>query len=237
MSETQLLILPFYVIADVSYSMTQPSGDAGQTPLEAVNSIVPTLKDALEAQPILGDKVRFSLIDFSDDARTQIPLCDLIKVENGAIPTLVGRGGTSYAAAFQTLKQQLDTDVRQLKEDGHKVHRPAVFFITDGEPSDDEPVWRQAFAELTDPGFKARPNFIPFGVADAKKEILDHLVYPPGKMRSFVTKEGGDATAAIKAIAEKLIGSVIASANSVSEDSESGGFVLADEDEDDGEWL
>lgn len=236
MPETQLLILPFYVIADVSYSMTQQNSE-GKAPLDAVNTIVPALKDALDAQPILSDKVRFSLIDFSDDARTQIPLCDLSQVETAAIPTLVARGGTSYAAAFQALKAQLDADVRQQKADGNKVHRPAVFFITDGEPSDDEPVWLQAFAELTDPSFKFRPNFIPFGVADAKKEILDHLVYPPGKMRSFVTREGADPAAAIKAIAEKLIGSVIASANSVSEDSESGGFVLADEDEDGGEWL
>jgi uncharacterized protein YegL len=235
-SDTQLLILPFYVVADVSYSMTQATGDGG-SPLASVNGIVPALRDAIESNPILKDKVRFSLIDFSDDARTQIPLCDIMTIQNASIPQLVARGGTSYSAAFRTTKDQLDADVRQLKADGHKVHRPAVFFITDGEPSDPDNEWQQAFAELTDSGFNARPNFIPFGMGDAKKDVIDQLVYPQGKMRSFVAREGADAAAAVKSMAEKLIGSVIASAMSVDKGGESGGFVLADEDEDDGMWL
>src|SRR4051812_32382774 len=111
---SEQLVLPFYVVADVSYSMTQaPSGGDGATsPLDAVNQIVISLKDALDENPILSDKIRFSLVDFSDDARTQIPLCDLSKVDVPSIPKLEGRGGTSYAAAFAAVKQQIDSDVR-----------------------------------------------------------------------------------------------------------------------------
>lgn len=236
-TQTEQLVLPFYVLADVSYSMTQepPHGD-GATPLTAVNQIVPALKDALDENPILSDKIRFALVDFSDDARTQIPLCDLSKVDNASVPALVARGGTSYAAAFASIRQQIDSDVRQLKADGHKVHRPAVFFLTDGEPSDEEQAWQQAFADLTDSGFKARPNVIPFGVGDAKKVMLDKLVYPQGKMRSFVAKDGANPADAIRSMAEVLISSVIASANSMSADGTAGGFVLPDDDEDD-VWL
>jgi uncharacterized protein YegL len=233
---SQQLVLPFYVLADVSYSMTQPGPNGGDAPLMALNTIVLALKDALDENPILRDKIRFSLVDFSDEAQTQIPLCDLMDVHPSAIPLLAARGGTSYAAAFDAIRQQIDADVRQLKADGDKVHRPAVFFLTDGEPSDDETTWRKAFADLTDASFRFRPNIIPFGVADARKEVLDQLVYPPGRMRSFVSKDGTKAADAIRSMAEILISSVIASANSVSSEGEAGGFVLPDEDED-AVWL
>ena len=233
---TEQLVLPFYVLGDVSYSMTQPGPDGTQTPLEALNDVVVSLRVALEENPILSDKIRFALVDFSDDAQTQIPLCDLLRIDTNDIPTLTPRGGTSFAAAFSAIRLQIDSDVRQLKADGNKVHRPVVFFLTDGEPTDSDGEWQRAFAELTDGSFRARPNVIPFGVADAPKAILDQLVYPPGKMRSFKAKEGADAAGAIKSMAEILIGSVIASANSISEDGPSGGFVLPDMDEDE-DWI
>lgn len=237
---TEQLVLPFYVLTDVSYSMTQthqtsPDGPH-KTPLEAVNEVVPALKDALDENPILGDKIQFALVDFSDDAQTKIPLCDLLKVDTASIPTLTARGGTSYAAAFRAMRQQIDSDVRQLKADGYKVHRPAVFFLTDGEPSDSEADWLAAFGELTDSSFKARPNIIPFGVGEAKKVVLDKIAYPQGRMRSFIAKDGVDPADAIRSMAELLISSVIASANSMSADGTAGGFVLPDEDEDE-VWL
>lgn len=237
MSEKQLL--PFYVLADVSYSMTQvqPSLDGPpSSALDALNKIVLSVKDSLDMNPILGDKIRFSLIDFSDDAQTQIPLCDLMQVKVGDIPQLNARGGTSFAAAFRALRQQIDSDIRQLKADGHKVHRPAVFFLTDGEPTDPDGDWQSAFSDLTDSAFKFRPNVIPFGVGEAKKAVLDQLAFPVGKMQSFVLKEGANASAAIANMAEKLIGSIIDSANSVTAEGESGGFVPPDVDEDD-DWL
>lgn len=229
------LVLPFYVVADVSYSMTQ-SIDGQRTPLEALNTVIPAVKDALDENPILGDKVRFAFLDFSDDAQTKIPLCDLMKIESAQIPVLAPRGGTSFVAAFRAVQSQIDHDVRQLRADGHKLHRPAVFFLTDGEPTDAEQDWKAAFAALTDASFKPRPNVIPFGVGEAKKSILDQIVFPPGKMRSFVAKDGIDPADAIRSMAEILIASVLASANSVSEDGQAGGFVMADPEDDD-DWL
>jgi uncharacterized protein YegL len=231
---TEQLVLPFYVLADVSYSMTQRID--GVSPLDQLNKLVLELKDALDENPILGDKVRFALVDFSDDAQTQIPLCDLMKVDTHAIPVLQARGGTSFAAAFTTLRQQIDADVLQLKADGHKLHRPVVFFLTDGEPTDPDGDWQRAFADLTDPDFRARPNVVPFGVGDARKALLDQLAYPPAKMRSYVAKDGANPADAIRSMAELLISSVIASANAIAADGESGGFVLPDPDED-GDWI
>ena len=75
------------------------------------------------------------------------------------------------------------------------------------------------------------------GVAQAKKAILDQLVYPPGKMRSFIQQNPNDAANGIKAMAEILIGSIVGSVTSFSEGSESGAFMLPEPDEDEDVWL
>lgn len=230
---TQQVLLPFYLCVDVSYSMSAARPD-GQSPIKSANGIATEVRDSLYVHPLLIDMVRFAIVDFSDDAQTVIPLCDLTKIDKDDMPTLTVRGGTSFAVAFRQLRNQIDSDVRQMKADGHKVHRPAVFFLTDGEPTDDDAAWRQALAELTDPTFAARPNIIPFGVADAKKQLLDQIAFPQGKMRSFVMREGADAATAIKQMAEMLIGSMVASGNSVTMGS--GGGFIPPEDED-GDWL
>lgn len=248
---TEMLVLPFYVMVDVSYSMTQVptkviDGVASESPLSAGNRIVHEVKKALELSPILADKVRFSLLDFSDESYVAIPMCDISRVAPADIPVLQARGGTSFAAAFNLLRRQIPQDVAQLKADGHKVHRPAVFFLTDGEPTDGDGEWQQAFAALTDPSFHERPNVIPFGVAEAKKNVLDQLAFPQRTdpsdtkgMRSFIAREGSDPASAITSMAEMLISSILASANSFTGGASSAGFIPpeADADEEDTVWL
>jgi hypothetical protein len=231
--DDRTLALAFYLLVDVSYSMDG-------APLDAVNRILPEVVDTIEESPTLGDVVRFGALDFADEARTVLPLGDLRDVK--AIPQFTARGGTSYAAAFRQLRQEIESDLAQLRREGFKVYRPAVFFVTDGAPTDAVPELRAAFAELTDPVFRGRPNIIPFGVTpELPKSVLDPWVYPKqgdsGKpMRSYVYGGSGDAATAIRQITEVLISSIVASANSVNDAGTAGGFVPPD-DEDLGDWI
>jgi uncharacterized protein YegL len=232
-ADDNLLVLAFYVVIDVSYSMLQ--SDA----ITQANGILPTVTDAIEASPTLGDIVRLGAMDFSDDARVVLRLGDLRDVDN--LPTLSVRGGTSYAAAFRLLRQEIEKDFAQLKSDNYRAYRPAVFFITDGEPTDDAAEIDAAFRELTDPSFRARPNIIPFGVGGARKDMVDPWVYPKSTdsqkpMRSYVARDGMDPAVAVNQIAEILVSSVIASANSVNTGGSTGGFVPPD-DEDLDDWI
>lgn len=230
--ETGPKILPFYLVVDVSVSML----DNGK--MDRANEIVPGVADALAKNPIVSDKVRFGVIDFSDDARVVLPLCDLLQQDT--LPGLSVRGGTSYAAAFRTLRQQIEADVHQLKhDDGYMVHRPAVFFLSDGEPTDTEAEWKQAFAELTQydkstgVGFRMFPNVIPFGVDRADGRILKQLIHPATgnkPMRMYLTEDGADPAAAISGCAEILISSVIGSASNM-EGGGSGSPMLPDPDD------
>jgi uncharacterized protein YegL len=208
MEHTGAQLLPFYVVVDVSISMQGRK-------LDAANEILPQIVDALAQNPILSDKVRFGLIDFSDDASVRLPLCDLLE-PNLALPGLAVRGGTSYAAAFGLLRREMDANIAQLKGDGYVVHRPAVWFISDGAPTDPEPVWRQAFTDLTTA--KAYPNLIPCGVDQADVQVMGSLIHPATgskQMAMYMMEQHTDPAKAITGMAEILISSMIQSGYSL----------------------
>jgi uncharacterized protein YegL len=223
-TQTKANILPFYMVVDVSFSMSL------EGKIDSANGIIDELTVALAEQPVVADKVRFGVIDFSDDAQVALPLCDLSMTP--APPPFATRGGTSYVAAFQRLREQIEKDVAQLKADGFAVHRPAVFFISDGEPTDEESAWRQAFAELTSydketkTGFAYFPNVIPFGIG-ARPDTLRDLIHPQQRSRAYFMKDGANAGKALAEMAEILIASTMLSGASFGNGGP--GFVLPDE--------
>jgi uncharacterized protein YegL len=219
-------ILPFYLVVDVSYSMLD------EDKIGQANRIMPDIQDALAENPVVADKVRFSVIDFSDDAQVILPLCDLSI--QPALPKLEVRGGTSYVAAFTTLRHQIDRDVSQLKADGFEVHRPALFFVSDGEPTDDDQEWRRAFTELTaydritKTGFAFFPNVIPFGLG-ANPGTLRDIIHPQDRSKAYFMKDGAEPGPALRQMAEILIASTLLSGSSFGQGGP--GFVLPDDDD------
>jgi uncharacterized protein YegL len=214
--EDQGKLLPFYLVCDVSYSMVE--SDA----LIAANDILPALSQALEKDPIIGDKVRFGLIDFSDHAQVLLPLCDLLDVDS--LPTLEGRGGTSFKAAFDLLRTQIEHDVNLLKADGYKVHRPAVFFLSDGIPTDLDQEWRASYAALTEydsstgQGNRMYPNIIPFGLQGCDPAMLQQLIHPATgnqAMKMFLAEKDQTAASAVTKMAKLLVASVIQSGSNL----------------------
>jgi uncharacterized protein YegL len=223
-------LLPFYVVIDVSFSM---SG----TKLASASQIMPMVLDAVAKAPILADKVRFAVVDFADDAQVRLPLCDILD-DGVRLPGLTTRGGTSFSAAFRTLRAEIESNVKQLKADGFLVHRPAVFFVSDGEPTEEDSVWKSAFDDLTrydkesKTGFSMYPNFVPFGVDDADPKTLQQLIYPNDgnkPMRMFMQTSGSDAASAIAGMAEVLISSVLASGESMAQGNS--GIILPSDDD------
>jgi uncharacterized protein YegL len=209
-------LLPFYLVVDVSHSMQGAK-------LDSANKIMPSVLDALAGAPILADKVRFAVMDFATDAQVRLPLCDLLD-SDVKLPELTLRGSTSYASAFRLLRTELEVNIKQLKADGFAVHRPVVFFLSDGTPTDSSEEWQAAFAELTNydletkRGFPLYPNFVPCGVAEADPKVLQTLIHPSGgnkQMKMYLMDEGQDPAKAINMIAEILISSMLASGTSL----------------------
>ena len=202
------VVLPFYLLCDVSYSM--------EPVIATLNSALFRIRDALIMEPVLSDKVRFGVIDFADDAQVVVPLSDFADVRLPSVPLTV-RGATSYGEAFRVLKQTIDADMAGA-DTRFRHFRPAVFFLTDGHPTD--PGWESAFADLTayDPttgrGNKRYPLVIPFGFGQADRGVLSRLVHPSNRSALFMAADGTSPEAAIERMTRAMMASMLKSGQS-----------------------
>ncbi len=194
--EEGALILPFYAVCDESASM---SGE----PIDAINTALSELHQEIRYQPVVAEKARFSLIGFSTSAHVILPISDLSKVDT--MDGVSADGSTSYGSAFTLLRQTIEQDVNMLKADGCKVYRPAVFFMSDGQPTDSD--WEKALAALVDESFPYRPNIVAFGVAGADASIIGKVA----TLKAFMMDQGTHPAVALREYAKTLTNSIVMS--------------------------
>lgn len=189
-------ILPLYVVCDQSYSMADH--------LDALNDGLRQLHAAVGTDPVVAEKTRFCLIGFSGIAEVLQPLCrasDVIRITGLTI-----QAATSFGAAFRVLRDTIESDVDTLKARGDQVYRPAVFFLSDGHPTD-QPTWEAEYERLVDPDWPARPNIIAFGIGDADAATIDRI----GTFQAFMSQGGVSPAAALHSFARALTTSVVRS--------------------------
>ncbi|HEY0451301.1 vWA domain-containing protein [Actinophytocola sp.] len=189
-------ILPFYVVCDQSYSMADH--------LDALNDGLAELHKAVGTDPVVADKTRFCLIGFSGTAEVLQPLCRLSDVVE--LVALTTQAATSFGAAFTLLRETIERDVDMLKADAHRVYRPAVFFLSDGHPTDPT-TWPAAYERLVDPAWSARPNIISFGIGDADAPTIGRI----GTFQAYMSQGGVGPAAALHSFARALTTSVVRS--------------------------
>lgn len=202
-------VLPFYVLCDISASMRQDCR------IDALNDVLASTCDIVAAYPVIADRVRLSVLAFSDEARVVLPLCDPAWLEE--VPVLTSEGLTSYAAGFSLLRDTIEQDVRQLVIDELRVHRPVAFFLSDGQPTDRQAMWRAALARVHDRTFPHRPNIVTFGFGEATSAVL-------AEVATVVAYRATDAVTPAVAIASfgaMLVESIVASGTT-------GSFALPD---------
>src|ERR1700751_4893289 len=115
--EERYAVFPFYLCLDVSASM------AGAA-IDSVNQQLPLLRASVGEDPAIAEVIRFGVVTFSDVARTVLPLSDLSLVEG--VPAVSAQGRTSYAAAFDHLREAIESDYQSSRANGDRWYRPAV---------------------------------------------------------------------------------------------------------------
>lgn len=176
------MVMPFYLVCDVSYSMVND--------MAALNDSLQRLKNAIIAKPMVDDVARISIITFSDTAKVVMPLGHM---GQQSVPTLSVEGGTDYGAAFRELAHVIPADAVDLRAKGYKIFRPCAFFLTDGEPQNDNSTWQQTFRDAltydrtTGIGMKQYPVFVPIGFRSASEDILRRLAYPAERGKWYHT--------------------------------------------------
>lgn len=195
-------ILPFYIVCDESGSMAPNGG------IDAINQALPNLHATIAADPLVSDKCRIGLITFSDTAEELMSLMNLADVV--AMPGMQAKGLTNYGSVFDLLRTVISRDINDLKSQGYKVYRPAVFFITDGEPTD-APGWEQSYRALVDKTTNRHaPNIISFGVDGSDATTIGKI----GTLGAFVMTAGVTPADALKEIIGSLTNTIFDSASS-----------------------
>lgn len=188
-------IIPFYFVCDESGSMG-PNGGA-----DYINASLPVLHETLVNDPLVVDKSRLSIITFANDATVTLPMTQVAEVVE--LPGVDAEGGTSYGAAFQALRQALATDVARMKADGYRVYRPCVFFISDGEPTDQN--WESEYESLMNHEY--RPHIIAYGVDGARSDTLRKV----GSLKAYMATEEVSAGTALASMMMSIGQTVVAS--------------------------
>ncbi len=190
-------VLPLYLVCDESLSMMDH--------VDALNDGLRELYRAVGADPAFAERVQLCLIGFSERPELRQPLCRSTEVpELTDVSVRVEQAASNFGAVFQFLRETITRDVRLLGSRNHRIHRPAVFFLSDGQPTD--PVtWPAAFAALTDPTWAASPNVVAFGVGDADPAIIARI----GTCRAFVGRDGVSPGTALRALSRVLVESVV----------------------------
>src|ERR1041384_1684167 len=164
-------VLPCYVVCDVSLSMTDY--------IEEVNAGLREFRGAVHADPSVAARILICLIGFAGKPTVLQPLRPVAALtELGASRPA---GETNFGFAFALLREIIAHDVRTLKAQHHRVHRPVVFFTSDGR-STDPTTWPEAFAALADPAWPLHPTLIAFGLGAVDLDTLDRI----GTSRAFL---------------------------------------------------
>lgn len=206
-------VMPFYLILDQSGSMQQDLGTLSQKVQEL---IVELRKD-----PIADDVALLSIISFGSSAQVTLPLTRLTLAP--PIGQLSNLGGTSFSSAWKTYDQAVRSDYQQIKAKGASMHRPCVFFLTDGEPFDAGKdvsgvmEFRRVFNQLQGQGaIPYWPYVVAFGFRDATQAVLEQIAYPDfGKKRGkWYNAKNDDISLVLEQIKTMLYSTVIATSKS-----------------------
>ncbi|MET9079189.1 hypothetical protein [Streptomyces sp. NPDC004232] len=203
MAETKGVLLPAYVLADESGSMAPY--------VQELSDGLVSLCEGLRAEPMIAAKLRLNVLGFSDDVQVRLTGADMRTETN--LPQVVIRGLTNYQAVFDDLLGRIPTDVQWLRGEGYKVHRPVVFFLSDGQPTDGG-TWRKPHATLTDKAqTPTSPNIIACGIGDAQAGTMLEVATRPEF--AFVAKAGTDIGRAISEFFHALTASLVASGHAL----------------------
>jgi uncharacterized protein YegL len=203
MPDVKGVLLPAYVLADESGSM-------GPYRRELSDGLL-SLCESLRAEPMIAAKLRLAVLGFSEDVQVRMAIADM-RTET-TVPQVVIRGVTNYGAVFSDLLYRIPADVQWLRGQGYKVHRPVVFFLSDGQPTDGHG-WRTARATLVDrTQTQAAPNIIACGIGDAKPATMIDVA--TSEQFAFVAKPGVNIGAAISEFFAALVSSLVESGHAL----------------------
>jgi hypothetical protein len=206
-------LLPIYIVCDSSQSMQ------GGSAIDAVNEGLRGVIREIQRAGRIGDEIRISVLRFGSDAQVVLPLTP-VSIETH-VPEMHASGVTNLAVAIELLASTISADFHAIAASGGVAYRPAVFFFTDGRPTDatgheltDHSSWQRPLHALREQPWE--PRVYAYGFGDARPELLEKLVWErgvsDGVLESRVSFTGDSAAASLGRLFPALFKTVITAA-------------------------
>lgn len=173
---------------------------------ELSNGLI-SLCEGLRAEPMVAAKLRLAVLGFSDDVEVRLAVADMR--HETSLPKVEIRGLTNYKAVFDDLLGRIPSDVQWLRGEGYKVHRPVVFFLSDGQPTDRGPGGSRTAGFTDRAQTPTAPNIVACGIGDAQARTMVEVATRPEF--AFVAKPGTDIGRAVAEFFHALTASLVAS--------------------------
>ena len=159
--------LPIYFLIDVSESMV------GE-PVRQVEEGLATIIQALKTDPYAIETVWVSIIVFAGQAKTLVPLQEIINFYPPRFP--IG-GGTALSKGLGHLMYELRRNIVKTTYEQKGDWKPIVFLFTDGVPTDDT---RQVISEWKQ-NWQRTANMVAVSFGDEAdtrvlRELTDHVL-------------------------------------------------------------
>jgi len=195
---------PCVLLLDVSGSMAeivahagQPTGQivqrdgqtyrvvsGGTTRIDLLNESLRSYHADLMGDSLAAQRVEVSVITFGGSVQTVVPF---VTAEEFKPPTLVANGETPMGAAILQAIEAVEERKQLYRQNGLHYYRPWIFFITDGEPTDN---WQTAAAKVRDGEMNKKFAFFAVGVEGANFDILRQIsVREPLRLKGYSFRE------------------------------------------------
>jgi len=158
------VVLPVCIVVDESALMCDIGAKQAQAEIEQFYRTIVTY-------PHLVGLVRLRIIGFADKPEVLIPLQDPATMDR--LPKLQSSGSAHFGAAFSFVRNLLDIDVLDLRDQGNRVLQPLIFSYSVGEPNDK--YWREAVLQAQSGSWVNLPNVVVLGPSGSNFDVLREI--------------------------------------------------------------
>ncbi|MFL6140467.1 MAG: vWA domain-containing protein [Labedaea sp.] len=189
--------LPTYLLLDTSGTMKSHE--------QLLNDTLDHVYLSLVSSPRVAEFAHVSIISFNTRPHLVMEMTDIEQVQS--VPALSCGGLTNFGVAFDLVRQRIDVDVPALKAQNMAVLRPAVFLLTDGQPTDAD-TWAARFSALVDRSWSRRPHVLTFGFGKATADSIGGMA----TKAAFLAKKNLEEKEALTRMLTTLLNTLVASA-------------------------
>ena len=159
--------LPIYFLIDISESMV------GE-PIQQVEEGLATIIQALKTDPNAIETVWISIIVFAGQAKTLVPLQEIISFYPPKFP--IG-SGTSLSNGLGHLMYDLRKNIVKTTAEQKGDWKPIVFLFTDGQPNTADS-WQQEYKALQETRGCKPGLFVAIGAGKEANEVMLRQIAP-----------------------------------------------------------